>query len=361
MDIIDIDKNFKLPKLTEENIQWRNALETPFSLHGIFYDYEREEYRRMPYDLSGKVSSGVQGLSAATAGGRLRFVTNSPFIALKCVIPAGYVMPHMPCVGSHGFGIYANGVYFGNIALYVEEALAARGGTMAFAGIRQFPFYYGKQADEYEIELCFPLYNGVNALYIGVKNDCYIKQANSYNVEKPIVFYGSSITQGGCASHPGNEYTALVSRWLNADYINLGFSGNAKGERQMGEYLASLDASAFVIDYDHNAQSVKDLQETHYPLYEVIRKKRPQTPILFLSRPGFEYCAAGIERREVIKATYDCAVKNGDKNVAFIEGEKLFGEEDRDACTVDNVHPTDLGFYRMAKTVLPTLKALLER
>ena len=360
MDIIDIDKNFKLPKLTEEDIQWRNALETPFSLHGIFYDYEREEYRRMPYDLSAKVSSGVQGLSAATAGGRLRFVTNSPFIALKCVIPAGYVMPHMPCVGSHGFGIYANGVYFGNIALYVEEALAARGGTMAFAGIRQFPFYYGKQAEEYEIELCFPLYNGVNTLYVGVKNGCYVKQPKPYKMQKPIVFYGSSITQGGCASHPGNEYTALVSRWLNAEYINLGFSGGAKGEQAMSDYIADIDASVFVIDYDHNAQSVEYLQETHYSIYKTIRKKQAKTPILFLSRPGFEYCAAGAERRAVIKATYNYAIINGDKNVAYIDGETLFGEDGRDCCTVDNVHPTDLGFYRMAKTVFPVLKKLLE-
>ena len=132
------------------------------------------------------------------------------------------------------------------------------------------------------------------------------------------------------------------------------------GEKAMAEHLASLDASAFVLDYDYNAPNAEHLQATHYPLYERIRSTHKDTPILFISKPDFEYDGQSAKRRAVIIETYEKAKANGDKNVAFIDGETLFGTFGRDGCTVDTCHPNDLGFYRMAETVYPVLKALLK-
>jgi lysophospholipase L1-like esterase len=173
-----------------------------------------------------------------------------------------------------------------------------------------------------------------------------------------LLSYGSSITQGGCASHAGNDYVSMLSRWLHFDYINLGFSGNAKAEQKMAEYIASLDMQAFVYDYDHNAPSLEHLQATHAPMYEIIRQKHPNMPILIMSKPDFQYaCEGNAKRRAIIYATYEKPQARGD-NVAFIDGETLFGE-DWDMCTVDRCHPNDLGFYKMAQRVAPVLEKML--
>ncbi len=368
MNISDIDKNFKLPEIAEKDVVWRNALDEPFSLHGIYYDKTESRYRRMPSDIAKTVSDGVLWLSNNTAGGRLRFKTNSPYVAVKCVAPNCGVMNHMTIVGMNGISLYGDGKY---VQMYTPDFVTIKNGNgeryavnedrYAFSGIRYF-----LSEGEHEVELYFPLYNGVIELFIGLKEGSTLKKAKEYKHSKPVVFYGSSITQGGCASRPGNDYVSLLSRNLDTDVLNLGFSGNAKGEKTMAEYLASLDASVFVLDYDHNAPSAEHLKATHYPLYRTIRDRHPDTPILFITKPDFPVYASAVirgneeERRAVVYSTYLKAMEEGDKNVAFIDGETMFEGDDRDACTVDGCHPNDLGFYRMAKTVYPVLKQLLK-
>lgn len=361
MNISDFDKNFKLPEINEKDIVWRNALDEPFSLHGIYYDKTENRYRRMPSDVSKTVSDGVLWATSCTAGGRLRFKTNSPYVAIKCIFPPSGAMNHMTIVGMNGFSLYGDGQY---VQMYTPEftsLLDCSGVKKAFSGIRYF-----LTEGEHETELYFPLYNGVYELFIGLKEGCSLEKPREYKHPKPVVFYGSSITQGGCASRPGNDYVSMLSRKLDTDIINLGFSGNAKGEKTMADYLASLDASVFVMDYDYNAPSTEHLQVTHYPMYRKIRDRHPDTPVLFITKPDFGMESNPIiraqagARREVVRSTYNKAMEEGDKNVAFIDGETLFGTDERDACTVDGCHPNDLGFYRMATTVYPVLKKLLD-
>jgi hypothetical protein len=178
----------------------------------------------------------------------------------------------------------------------------------------------------------------------------------------PIVFYGSSITQGGCASRPGNCYAHHVCRWLDAPMVNLGFSSNGLGQLEMAEYINSLDMSALVMDYDHNAPDFHHLEKTHERFFQAIRTAHPTLPVVFLSRPDFDFEAElNIRRRAVIRATYENAFRQGDRNVWFLDGERLFGTTDRDTCTVDTIHPNDLGFLRMAKCLHPVLVQALGR
>ena len=372
MNIADIDKNLAYTVITEKDIKWLNARETPFSLHGVSYSEEERCYRRMNKEIANAkgLGEGVPYLSLCTAGGRLRFKTDSPYLALKCVMPNADILEHMTMVGSFGFSVYADGVYQGkyapiwkNILNPLEGEVAKEGwwskterGKVAYDGIRYF-----SQTGLHDIELYFPLYGGVIELYIGVKDGSKILPPNDYTYTKPVVFYGSSITQGGCASRSSNDYVSTVCRWLDTDYLNLGFSGSAKGERVMVEYLATLAPSVYVIDYDHNAPTVEYLRATHLPLYETLRASHPDTPIVFMTKPDCDYDADAPARREVIYKTYQTAIERGDSNVAFIDGKELFGKENRDACTVDCCHPNDLGFYRMAKTVYPVLKKYLEK
>ena len=197
---------------------------------------------------------------------------------------------------------------------------------------------------------------------IYLEKDAVILEATPYSHNVPIVYYGSSITQGGCASRPGNSYQAIISRRLDADYINLGFSGSGKAEEAMVQYLAELEMSVFVCDYDHNTPDVEYLKKTHLPLYRTVRTKQPNLPIILISAPNILMNPEGfLTRREVIRETYQIALDEGDKNVYFIDGAELFAGEDWDSCTVDGCHPNDLGFYRMAMRIEKELVRCLDK
>jgi lysophospholipase L1-like esterase len=183
-----------------------------------------------------------------------------------------------------------------------------------------------------------------------------------------VVYYGSSITQGGCASRPGKTYQDIICRRFDYNYINLGFSGSAKGEDAICEHMATLDMSAFVLDYDHNTPSEQNLIDTHEPFYKKVRAAHPDIPIIMVTAPNTKlqgnvnYAGRGFlyNRREIIRKTYENAVAAGDQNVYFIDGESFFGTVGRDSCTIDNCHPNDLGFYRMAEQVWRVLSKIVK-
>lgn len=169
---------------------------------------------------------------------------------------------------------------------------------------------------------------------------------------EPVLYYGSSITQGGCASRPGNHYPAAIARAYNVDFLCLGFSGGAKGEAEMADYLAGLPASVFVCDYDHNAPDAEHLEGTHAALYRRYRKSNPQTPIVFVSKPDIRPDDSGdVRRRDVVYRTYIEALRGGDERVYFLDGFHLFAGDRRYDCTVDGCHPNDAGFFRMAEAI----------
>ena len=141
------------------------------------------------------------------------------------------------------------------------------------------------------------------------------------------------------------------------DYINFGFSGSAKGEPEMAEFIASVPMSIFVMDYDYNAPDALHLQKTHEPFYQIIREKNPTLPIIMLSNPNYRIKKEDSEARlAIIRTTYENALKNGDKNVYLISGENFYDENDPYSCTMDNVHPNDIGMQRMAREIRKTLE-----
>lgn len=211
-----------------------------------------------------------------------------------------------------------------------------------------------------EITVNFPLYGDVKKLYIGLNQEAQVLPAEDYAVTKPVLYYGSSITQGGCASRPGNCYQHILSRRLDCDFVNLGFSGNAKGETVIAEYIADLEMSAFVYDYDHNAPNPEFLQKTHEPFFKIIREKNPNLPVLMLSRPQWVQTEDVQNRLAVVKATYENSLAAGDKNVYLLSGRQLM-ELVEDSGNVDGVHPTDSGFLSMANAIEPVLREILGR
>lgn len=163
-------------------------------------------------------------------------------------------------------------------------------------------------------------------------------------------------------SHPGNSYQNIISRRLNIDYINLGFSGSAMGEPAMAEYMATIPMSVFVSDYDHNTPTYEHLTKTHFALYETIRKKNPDLPYVMVTRPDYWNhmdIEERLKRRHHIIDNYNKALALGDKNVYFIDGKEFFAGKYADMCTVDGTHPNDLGFALMAYRIGAVLEKIL--
>lgn len=346
----EIDKNFEVCcQIQKNDMVLYHALEAPFQIYGLLHDGER--FRRMQKTVAESVSAGVAELSANTAGGRLRLVTDSPYVVLSAQMDGIVKMSHMPLTGSTGFDLYADDgtgeKYYGT---FVPPFDIEKG----YDSEIRLP---GKKMRS--ITIHFPLYCNVKYLHIGLSDTAVLQEAAGYKYQKPVVYYGSSITQGGCASRPGNSYQSFISRSLDVDHINLGFSGNAKAEEEMIRYISELEMSVFVCDYDHNAPDVEHLQKTHLPLYRIFRSAQPTTPIIFISAPVTTNERDCKRRRSVIYETYDIAKSEGDVNVAFIDGETLYDGESS-SCTVDNTHPNDLGFYRMAKRIEKEISAFLK-
>ena len=173
--------------------------------------------------------------------------------------------------------------------------------------------------------------------------------------------YGSSITQGGCASRPSNSYSAMLCRELDAPQMNLGFTGNCRGEEAIARAIAGLNLSALVMDYDYNAPNVEHLRSTHEKFFRIIREAQPNLPIILISGPRDPQWPDSAARRDIVKATYDKAVAAGDKNVYFIDGLSFFDKVPRKYATVDQIHPNDLGMYIMFQRILPVLQQALAK
>lgn len=343
MDISKIDKNFALPgAVQKEDIVWLNATQVPFVIYGAV---QTDPYLRMPIEIAKTVSMGVEKLCRNTAGIRARFCTDSPYIAIRAEWDRQCRMAHMPFLGISGFDLYR--VTDSNRQNYVKSfvpPVSCENGYEAVVDVEETMTDY---------VLNFPLYNNVSRLLIGVKKGSQWNTPKQYSNPLPVVFYGSSITQGGCASRPGNCYQNLLSRAFDLDYVNLGFSGCACAEDAMIEYLSSMEISVFVSDYDHNAPSLEHLANTHEKLYRAIRKQHPNLPYVMISRPDYWDRANDRARRNIVMKTYQNAVSEGDGNVYFLDGATIFAGDEREACTVDGCHPNDLGFYRFFKALLP--------
>ncbi len=336
-NIDDIDANLKIEtSLNRENIKFYNVLEYPFKIYGVFM--ENGKFRRIPEKIAASVSEGVHYLHAKTSGGRIRFKTDSCFVAINVSMDNIGRMPHCSLTGSAGFDLYADNNY---VRTFIPPYDIKEG----YEGIIEF------DSDALrEITINFPLYSEVKEVYIGLNENSAIHEAMPYKNENPVVYYGSSITQGSCASRPGRCYQNIISRRFNLDYINLGFSGNAKAEDEIISYIKNLDMSLFVYDYDHNAPGVEYLKNTHEKMFKEIRNEKPDIPVIMLSRPKYNLTKEEEQRRQIIEETYNNAVLNGDKNVYFIDG-KMLTQLCENEGTVDDCHPTDLGFASMAKAL----------
>jgi len=337
---------------SDRGLVFRDIWDMNLSRYGMEASKKGDVFRRVPDDIAKGTNEGVAVLALNTSGMRVRLKTNSRRLALRFTRKSAHLIYHNMCfIGSGSFDImtFENGQWRLRDVLYnVEDAPVCLG------------VYDFGNADEKEILIHFPMYDNVDKLELGLEENASCLPGEPYRDIKPVLYYGSSITQGGCASRPGNTYQAKIARRLNLDFWNMGFSGSARGEFIMANYLAGYDTSLFVCDYDHNSPTVEHLREHHYAFYSLYREKRPYVPILFITKPDADaYPEAAAERRAVIYETYRRAKAEGDDRVYFLDGGQFFGKENREDCTVDTCHPNDLGFECMANLIGERIRTIL--
>ena len=340
-----VETSLNLPDVTFYDVK-----EGPFVVKGIYEG--AENYERMPKNVAEQVSEGVAYLSKDSAGGRILFKTNSPYIAIKTKQNQTEVIPHMTVIGVRGFDIFER----------TEEKTVMRGVLIppydATEGYEAVHHFEGEK--EREIIIHMPAYSAPLEILIGLKKGSTLKEGMEYKHKTPVVFYGSSITQGCSAAIPGNVYSNIIARHLDTDIVNLGFSGSARGEEVMAKYIRELPMSVFVMDYNHNAYPYTELRDTHEKFFKIFREKRPDVPVVFVSRPDYDRdIPDSILREEIINTTYQNALQNGDKNVYFIPGKTLFPDEYRESMLIDMCHPTDAGMVAMAKRIGDVLRKLI--
>ncbi len=374
-DFSKIDKNFEVvTEFDTSNITFYDVCEAPFQVHGLLTPTEgTERFCRIPKAVAERVSECVLALHANSAGGRVRFRTNSKRIAIMAKEGAIEAFPHFAMTGSCGFDLYVENRYVNTFKppadnaegyssiIELPETLFLDSSRETSDGISDVKSMEVSEDNKLlDITINFPLYTDVISLAVGVEKGARVEEPLPYKHEKPVVYYGSSITQGGCASRPGNAYESIISRRLDCDFINLGFSGSAKGEREMAEYIADLAMEAFVCDYDYNADTIEELRATHSVFVEVIRQKQPNLPIIFVTKPQFYNDIDTEQRVEIIRGTYEALLQKGDQNIYLIDGGEMMRRHCDDCGTVDGVHPNDHGFVAMAKGIGDVLEEILE-
>ena len=319
-------------------------------------------YDRLPISYKEKVREPVWDLSKASAGITVRFHSNSTSINLKWTVLNDLDMSHMAATGIKGIDLYTK---YNNKWRYVTTAGALVGlktyqnKSIPADSINEYELIKNMTPEFREYKLFLPLYDGVTKLEVGIDSAASIEKATPSS-EKPIVFYGTSITQGGCASRPGMAHTNIISRKLDVDCINYGFSGNGRMETPIVELISEIDARFYVIECLQNMDS-EQVKERVKPLVDIISTNHPHTPIVLVENMMYTMAFLNqtletrlIEENTALKNEYDKIIKSGTPNIFYIKDNKEFLVDNEG--TVDGVHLTDLGFKRYADYLIENFK-----
>ena len=332
----------------EKNLYWYNARE--LTIEGKGWEENESLYSRIPAKAKGIVRDPIWELGKCSAGISIHFTTNTPSLSVKW---DGFkARDHMTAVGVSGVDLYVkhNGQW---------KWLAVGRPTQE---LNESQLFADLPSESRDYLLYLPLYNPVHKIELGIPAPFELK-ATQPRDKKPIVFYGTSITQGGCASRPGMCYTAILGRWLDTPVINLGFSGNGIMEPEVIDLLAELDPAIYVLDNMPNMEE-SAINEREESAIRKLRIAHPKTPIVLID--NMLYCDAFLKKSRMNRYTssnlaqyaiYEKLIKEGMLNLHYIKDDALIGTDGE--ATVDGTHFTDLGYMRFSEKLLEPLKAII--
>jgi hypothetical protein len=339
------------PTTIPADVVWHDLRD--WGVEGRAFNDTENYFDRLPARARDVVRKEVWALSRDSTGMSVRFTTDADEIFVRHeVLTATLAMAHMPATGVSGLDLYVKSSGQYHYATTLKPATAL---TVASLSHKMPP-----RRREFLIHL--PLYNGVKQLEIGTSKKAAF-EGTPPRKDKPILFYGTSVTQGGCASRPGMAFTNILSRRLDRSVLNFGFSGNGRMEPEVLRFLDELDPAIYVLDCLANMANYP-VKERHLAAVKLLREKHPTTPILFLEeRPSPDSILVAErgpnqnKRCEELRAAYDELVAAGDRNLHYRKGDDLIGTDGEG--TVDSSHPNDLGMMRYADALEPTLREIL--
>ena len=340
--------------LAQDNVTWHDV--TRWGVEGrAWEDQERKRwFDRFPAKAEGMVTGAVWNLSRHSAGMMVRFKTDANAIHARWnLLNSRLGMPHMPPSGVSGLDLYARddtGKWRWAAATRPnKQEMQAALLTGIAPGMREYAIY-------------LPLYNGTESLAIGVPSGAKFESLAPRSA-KPLVFYGTSITHGACASRPGMAHPAILGRRLEIPVINIGFSGNGKMHKEVGNLMVDVDAACYIIDCLPNMNAVM-VTERCVPLVNQLRKARPDTPIVLVEDRRFanSWLVPGRakfhdDNHAALRKAYEQLKAAGVKHLHYLSGDDLLGDDAEG--TTDSSHPNDLGFVRQADAFEPVLRRAL--
>ena len=366
----------ELPHIIDNTVYY-DCLTAPIEVNGLYRPHTTGKFYRLPDELLNDMSInlGARERAKRSAGGRVRFATDAACVTVEASLQAiNSRSKHFSIGGKAGIDIYVAERGTNNM-LYRQCFFPALTNINPDDGLAEGEIketYYFNIHDthaEHEVMLHLTNFAELNFMRIGLPEGAQLYAPRPYAHPKPILAYGSSISQGCAASRPGNVWLQHISRWLDIDTINLGFSGSDKGEAAIAHFIGQQDISLFVMGYEANAGSNAHLKATHRPFYEIVRAAQPDLPILIASMPRFPRVVNHhnpnktdrIQSEIEVLATYNYGIARGDRNLYFLSGTTMYGTRDQDACIVDHAHPNDLGFMRIAEAMRPAILNALQR
>lgn len=357
--IEEIDPNFKqtAPCPNANGLTWHSAVDGSFTIRGLgWFEENNRSFCRLPHRAEAIIRPDVWHLAQAPSSARVCFRTDSTRLSLRHENAHPANMGHFAATGSDGLFVYEG------------EPLQERPWNMSTPELGQ-TFREKEIAKDLPrrmrtFTIYLPLYAPLKKLEIGLDAVAVVEPPTPCRLPGPLVVYGTSITQGGCASTAGGDFVSTVGRRLNLDVINLGFSGNGRGEPELAELLAEIDAAAYVLDYCANTDT-EGLDKTLPVFIDILRHKRPTTPIILLSKIHYysEWFVSGDRQaaeaqRDVLIKHYSARRAAGDAHIHFIDGWSLVGAGE-DLASVDGAHQTNQGFALMAERLLLPLRHVL--
>ncbi len=341
-------------KPTRENgVAWYDV--TQWGVEGRGWNETKRYFDRLPAKAEQMVRRAVWNLSRHSAGMCVRFITDATTIRARySLLSAGLAMPHMPATGVSGLDLYARDDRGQWRWVAVTRPNKQQLNVTLVSGLRP-----GRRP--YMVYL--PLYNGVESLQIGVPEGASFEPVPP-RTSGLIVYYGTSITHGACASRPGMAFPAILGRRFDRPVVNLGFSGNGRMDPELAVLMAELDAAVYCIDCLPNMQAA-DVAARTEPFVRSLRQRKPAVPIVLVE--DRTYTNAWIvpaqrrrndTSRKAFRAAYEKLLADGVEGLYYVEGEHLLGD-DNDGAT-DGSHPSDLGMMRMADALTPVLRPLLK-
>ncbi|HMP06800.1 MAG TPA: SGNH/GDSL hydrolase family protein [Lacipirellulaceae bacterium] len=341
-----------------------STVETPIQWHEIdSHDVEgqgwtdvQSPFDRLPARAESLVRPQVWALARHSSGINVCFTTDATAIHVRWTVTSDRIaMSHMPATGVSGVDLY---VRYGDQWRFASTARPGKTLHNELLLISRAE----RRAKQYR--LYFPLYNGVSELAIGVDQGASFS-INNPRSDRPVVFYGTSITQGGCASRPGMSFTAILGRRLNVPVLNLGFSGNGKTEPELAQLIAELQPSVVVLDPLGNLHP-KNVSDRLPTFIQIIRERHPRVPILLNENVTYPTAAIDADKRRRVEDSnrrlhdiLHARMAAGDRWIAIVPTCDL--TVDGGESTVDGVHPTDLGMVRMADALELSLRRALMR